>query len=257
MNELAVIGQGATAEVFEWTNGDCLKLFKQGYEDSARQEFHVSQQIMRTPLRIAKPKQLIQYQDRIGIIYERISGNSFGFIIMNDPSKMKAWAEQFARLHAEIHQSPLPDLPSPEEQLNGYIAHCSLLSDMQKSKLLSFLSSRSDIKALCHFDFHPLNVLRSEEQDVVIDWNNGKIYHPLADVALTTVLLKVSGFPEQLALSFCKNYIDAYLQLSGYDPQSFLHFQIAAAIARLNEKKAHETEAIERIIQHNLQLLLM
>jgi aminoglycoside phosphotransferase (APT) family kinase protein len=49
--------------------------------------------------------------------------------------------------------------------------------------------------ALCHFDFHPDQVLMTQRGPVVIDWMTAFRGHPLADVARSCVLLSFGQAP--------------------------------------------------------------
>jgi hypothetical protein len=119
MEDLVLIGVGNTAEVYDWKEGLCLKLFKAGYEDNAQKEFNITNEIRRTSLRIPNVYDLINYNGRVGVVYERVNGPLM-FDSLMKTNNIKKWGKLFAELHFEVHSCSVSSLSSPKEELGSY-----------------------------------------------------------------------------------------------------------------------------------------
>lgn len=96
----------------------------------------------------------------------------------------------------------------------------------------------SEPDALCHMDYHFLNVMYSGNDVRIIDWMNAKNGKPIWDYARTYVI-----FCEHLA-----GMKDMYLEkvLAKYPKAAFMKAAFVSAICRLNE---HDTEQVRRLIE--------
>lgn len=84
------------------------------------------------------------------------------------------------------HDLSLPDAyPIFEERIRS-----SKLDAYVKEKALQSLFSIEKMQTLCHFDFHPENIMFSNNAYVIIDWVNAKLAHPALDLARTYVIMK-------------------------------------------------------------------
>lgn len=100
---------------------------------------------------------------------------------------------------------------------------------------------------------------------VIIDWMTAHQGHPLADVAKTSVLLKIGQVPyagrAMRALInlwrglFYRTYIARYLELHPVATQDQIRtWMIPVAAARLNEHIAGEEKPLLRLIQSYLSM---
>jgi tRNA A-37 threonylcarbamoyl transferase component Bud32 len=254
MDDLVLIGTGNTAEVYSWKEGLCLKLFKPGYEGNAQKEYNITNEIRRTTLRIPNVYDVINFKGRVGVLYERINGSSM-FDTLMKTDDVKKCGEFFADLHYGVHSCSVPSLSSPRDEIGTLIEDCDLLGIEQRKQIYSLYQTLIDDDSLCHGDFHPLNIILSDIGPFIIDWTNCRSFHPLADIALSSIILKVAGFPKIIQMDFHDSYLKKYLELSSKDYISFLSWQIPLAIVRLNENKEAERNAILQLINNNLQKL--
>ncbi|MFT8352909.1 hypothetical protein [Clostridium saccharoperbutylacetonicum] len=72
-----VIGVGNTASVHEWGKDKVIKLFYPDYPKKAvEKEFHNAMTIRNMDFPKPKAYEIISYEDRLGIIYDMIRGES-------------------------------------------------------------------------------------------------------------------------------------------------------------------------------------
>ncbi|EQD39458.1 aminoglycoside phosphotransferase, partial [mine drainage metagenome] len=99
-----IIGVGNTATVYEWEKGKVVKLFYQDYPKAAvEKEFHNAKAI--SNMNFAKPKvyDIIFYEQRMGIIYERAEGKSL-LDWVTTTGDLQGCAVYMAKLHKSIIQ---------------------------------------------------------------------------------------------------------------------------------------------------------
>lgn len=115
-----IIGVGNTATVYKWENR-VLKLFYQGYPKKAvEKEFHNAMAIRN--MNFAKPKayEIITCEQRIGIIYNRVEGESLLDWVMKT-GDVQECAVYMAKLHKAIVQNRISNVLNYKEFLKFHI----------------------------------------------------------------------------------------------------------------------------------------
>ncbi len=247
MDRGRMIGQGRTADVYEWDQNQVLKLFKERIpEHLIENEFNTSIEINRLGLPSPKVIAKILYEGRDGIIYEKVQGVSMLKNILSKPWLIAKEAKRLAELHFKVHQSCSNELPALKLRLENNIKHTNLISAEKKNIIIGYLNNLPDGQCVCHGDFHPDNIFILPERVIILDWMTATKGSPEADVARTTLLLRVSSLPEQiptflrvivniLRSKLYKEYIKAYLELSHFAPEEIDKWELPVAAARLIE----------------------
>lgn len=201
---------GATADVHVWEAGRVLKLFHAGLPQAyAESEARVAGAVYAavraagSPLLVPAVGPVVAVGDRYGLVYERIEGRSLSDVVLQTrPHPIVACARRLAELHAAIHAVPVTETmtapPSQREQLRRKIDGARGLSVPLRYAAQQALARLpdEDEPGLCHGDFHPANVLLTEGGEaVVIDWHDATRGTPLADVARTSLLLRLATAP--------------------------------------------------------------
>jgi aminoglycoside phosphotransferase (APT) family kinase protein len=105
-----------------------------------------------------------------------------------DEPELVALSQRFATLQKSINGTVVEGLPDLVSRLGHEIAESGMRPDLI-AELVALLGQLDDRKrGVCHFDFHPLNVLVSATDWVVIDWLTVASGPPMADLARTMVL---------------------------------------------------------------------
>lgn len=93
--------------------------------------------------------------------------------------------------------------------------------------------------AICHGDFHPLNILMNDgEVSAILDWSGFRITDPTLDVAFTKVILTipapvlVTGFASE---GFVKRYLSAYQRELPLLPERLMYFEALRCVMALLE----------------------
>jgi Ser/Thr protein kinase RdoA (MazF antagonist) len=239
------IALGRTAEIYDWGNGQILKLFFDWQDlESIAYEQRMNRAVHASGLPVPAPGEIVQVNGRNGLIYERVDGVNMWETLAQRPWRLFEFARQTAGLHAEMHANATrPDLPPLRRKLEYKLQHASQLPAALKQAALSALAKLPEGGSICHGDFHPANILLTPTRAVTIDWIDASLGNPLADVARTSVIaLGAAGSSEvpnaalKIALRlFHANYLRRYFQLRPGGEQEYRRWLPIVAAARLSE----------------------
>jgi aminoglycoside phosphotransferase (APT) family kinase protein len=263
------IAYGRTAEVYTWEDGKVLKLFYDWMpQHSVQVEFEVSRKLASARLPVPQVYDRVQISNRHGIIYERLTGPTLLSQLVGKPWLMRRWASILAEMHAQLHTGTgidsLDGMPRMAESMVRDVLRAPHLEAGEKEKIAALIPGLPDGNVICHYDFHPDQILLTANGPVILDWMTARVGHPAADVARTLVILTY-GIPPGagwllrqavtvLAGLVRRSYLQQYLKLN---PQVTL-VQIQAwivpvAAARLCEGIENETQPILRTIRGMLR----
>ncbi len=154
--------------------------------------------------------------DRPTQVMERVTGGMALDAVLHAPWRAPALVRRLARLQARIHRLDPAGFPESEDLLDKRLrltrATADVLDDRAMSDALARIEQlaeelRDAPAAVCHGDFHPLNVLVDGEDMAVIDWTDSGIGDRHGDVARTLVLFSIASIAassavERVALRF-------------------------------------------------------
>lgn len=197
---MKLLGKGNTAEVLEYADGKVCKLFYEGYpREYVELEFQNAKEMYHCEIRIPEPFQIVMLENRNGIIYEKIEGETLLSLMRENAEKLEEYLDTFVKLHLDIISHHSKNVLSYKEYLTA----------MVKSKTANFqiildkINALPDGDCILHGDFHPNNILIVEDgTPVVIDFMNVCYGPALYDVARTYFLIK--QFDGYLAESYLK-----------------------------------------------------
>lgn len=194
MINLHKIDEGNTAEIFQLDNNRVLKLFKSGYsKESMLQEYHNHQLVSWMVPNVPKLYGIVEENCRVGYVMEQIKGISLAGHLLNEATFADAM-EQFVSLHKEWNKETPAEVISYKDWMKNTLHNKECVSD-----LLEKINRLSDGNTLCHGDFHPYNILVTEEnKPVVLDFANVCRAPKEYDIARTYFLMEEAG-AKQLA----------------------------------------------------------
>ena len=239
------IAYGRTAEIYNWHNGQVLKLFYNWFElDDIEFEARIARAIHASGLPVPTVGDVIRVNGRNGLAYQRLDGETMLKKMTTKPWNVFEYARRMAELHFEMHTSTIQaDIPSQRQKLSSKIRHAETLPEHLRAKALDALKTMPDYNRLCHGDFHPGNILITKQGEIVIDWIDASNGNPLADVARTTILAlgaiethQIQGYlPKALLRIFHEAYIRYYFKLSPGGEAEYNRWLPIVAAARLSE----------------------
>ena len=207
--------------------------------------------------------EVIEFEGRAGIIYERVEGPNMQDEFITKPWRIIELASRLAGLQAAVHECVLSDLPSHRQQLERKIRSATAIPVNERETALNALDRLPDGDALCHGDLHPFNVLMSPRGPIIIDWMDAGRGNPLADVAKTSLVLRLRrSVPDisvaaQVLMKAARNlihavYLNRYRYLRCIDFHQLAAWQTPIAASRLSAGIAGEQTQLLALIEDPL-----
>jgi hypothetical protein len=220
-----IIARGRTAEVMAWQDQQVLKLFYgEVPADLIEREVQAARLVSATDVPTPKLLGEVRHDGRRGLIYEQVEGESLLTLLGTQPWSCLRYARQFAELQAVIHHQSGGGLPSLKVSLENTIRGIEGLSPSLLTAALESLALLPAGETLCHFDYHPDQVMMTDIGLVVLDWMTARVGQPAADVARTMVLIRfgpvldaswlMKRFVDLLRGIFFRTYLRRYLELN-------------------------------------------
>jgi aminoglycoside phosphotransferase (APT) family kinase protein len=239
------IARGRTADVYNWQDGEVLKLFHDWFdlEDIQFEQF-INSAIHAAGLPVPAVGEILQINGHNGLVYERVNGQSVWKMLMKQPWNLPMFARQTAVLHAGMHSAIIQaDIPSQAKRLENKIRQAEALPAHFRETALKGLSGLPKGDSLCHGDFHPGNILVSGRKFVIIDWIDSSVGNSLADVARTSIIIlgatasaQIPNIMERFIVRrFHAIYLQHYFELRPGGENEYRQWLPVIAAARLSE----------------------
>jgi aminoglycoside phosphotransferase (APT) family kinase protein len=263
------IARGRTADVYAWPDNQVLKLFNDWVpEDWIQRELEIGRALAATSLPTPRLVERVSLDGGRGIVFERVAGPSMLQILTARPWRVVSLARQFAELHSMIHAQSGASfgagLASVRSSLAATLAQIESVPSQIRDEAMHRLGRLPDGAALCHFDFHPDQIMLTPRGPVILDWMSARQGHPLADVARTLVLTTFGQAPHLNRLmqslinvfrgAFGRQYLGRYLELQPQATRGQVEaWMLPVAAARLAEDIPGERHAILAFIARSLR----
>ncbi|PHA03556.1 aminoglycoside phosphotransferase [Bacillus pseudomycoides] len=145
------------------------------------------------------------------------------------------------KMHGVVVDSDL--LEPMLEKLHRQIESVHNLDEKQKDKLLRKLDSMVFEPRLCHGDFHPFNLIMSNDNVKIIDWVDSSSGDIRADVYRTYLLYS------QFSVELAEMYLRIYCKNTGLSKDEVLQWAPIIAGARLSENVSSENiEHLKKLV---------
>ena len=193
MEKGPILARGRTAEVYLWGNDCIIKLFYDWVPEKwITGEDSLSQIISNTDIPAPVCHGIVEDGQRKGIIFQRLNGKTFLNIISKQVYFLSKYTRKMAKIHTQILSHTDVGLPSIKERLQAIISGLPNISPALKDFCLQTLAELPEGDTICHFDFHPDQIIQTKDGDYVIDWSTVCRGDVCADIARTSYLLTMS-----------------------------------------------------------------
>lgn len=244
-----LIAQGRTSDIYAWGNDQTvIKLYQDWFQlEWIRIEKARFQAVQGYGLPIPTVGEITRANDRNGLILERIDGTNMLDMLIQNPQLASSLAIRLANLQVELHAvDGQPDIPLLPQKLEGKILDAAPLPDDLKTALIDKLHTMPHGNSICHGDFHPGNIIVTEDGEVIVDWLDCAYGNPIADVARSTILFLggITGNEtpdpavEELIHDTHQQYLAHYFAATQRDRAEYEQWLPIIAGARLNENIA-------------------
>jgi aminoglycoside phosphotransferase (APT) family kinase protein len=196
--DLRLIGQGAEAEVFERQDGRVIKLLRsQGSAERVAHEAAALEAARSAGVRVPQAYEQVVVDGRPGLVMEHMQGTDLLSVIGRKPWLVFRAGRLTGEIHARINAAPAPaSLPKVKDVMGDALARLEHGEPKVRLEWIEgILALLPDGDALCHGDFHPGQLMLSNDDCVTLDWPGAKRGDALFDYARTRVLLSIGEPP--------------------------------------------------------------
>lgn len=265
MEKGVLIGKGRSAEVYEWGESQALKLYYKEYRlEWIMYEAEMGRIVSEAGVPAPAVFDMVHIEGRTGLVYERITGSSMLHQVQSSPLQLRRCARDMARLQYATHRCTTTMLPRQKENLEHAIMDARGILQEKAQTICKVLDSFPEGDSICHGDFHPDNVVVTEDGCRAIDWNNANVGDPLCDVARTSLMFQSPYNPlEQsgimaAALRVARTiwnrvYLNEYCRLSQAKMEDVRRWMLPVAAARLREDVPGERAWLMGLIDDRLR----
>ena len=194
------IGNGRAAEVYEYGDGQVIKLWREsGHEEWVAREAQAQRAVIAAGVPAPAVIAETEIEGRPAIVMARVDGLDGLTAAEQKPWRIWSIGKATGRLHRQLADVPAPpELPTLVGMARHDITHSENIPESARPRLLALLERTPDGHALCHLDFHPGNVMKTPVGYMVIDLANACAGDPAGDHAKSLLLLRV-GSPAEVS----------------------------------------------------------
>jgi aminoglycoside phosphotransferase (APT) family kinase protein len=205
---------------------------------------------------------ITEVMGRPGIIMERIDGTDLLTRINARPWTVFKAGGILGEVHARLHSATASErLPFLKPTLAARIGSRKEVPPELARFAIDAMNELPEGDRICHFDYHPANVLMGPSGPVVIDWTNAKRGDHHADVARSVLILRL-GEPPPGSVStlvraltrlgravLLRGYMSAYRRHGPLDRALVERWVPVCAVDRLLDGIPEEVSAIHRLLK--------
>jgi len=237
-NLIDLVGTGGQADVYKYDKY-AVKLFKKHCsKNEAFYEAAIHATIENTQLPVPKIHEVLKIKDRWAIVMDMVNGITMKDVIVNDIQNVSLHISNIVDLQLKMHQVDGNGLKRLNERLTSKILCTNILNNSQKQHLINRLNSFDMGSKLCHGDFHFLNLIKTKNEIMIIDWNDAACGNPEADICRTYLIYLL------YANEIADLYLDAYCEKGNKERKDITKWLPIIAGARLCENKSDEVKTL-------------
>lgn len=185
-------------------------------------------------LPVPKVLDVTEIDGKQAIVMEYIPGKTLGSILLDNMEKAEYYMELFSDVQQEIHMVVASSLEPMSQKLRHQIESATILDQRQKYILINKLELLTYEKRLCHGDFHPFNLIVSDNKMAIIDWVDASAGDIRADIYRTYLLYS------QFSVELAEMYLQLHCRKIGLSKEEVFEWAPIIAGASLSENVSSE-----------------
>lgn len=194
-----------------YRDGDaCIKVFDSSYSKADVLNEALNQaRIEETGLNIPRIREVTMVDGKWAIVSDYIKGKTLSQLMKEDPDNKSKYIEMLVDLQLEVQSKTCPLLNKLKDKMNRKIC-LSELDATTRYDLHTRLEGMPKHTKVCHGDFHPSNIIISDDGTAyILDWSHATQGNASADAARTYLLFWLAGDIEG-----AKEYLDLFCKKS-------------------------------------------
>ena len=242
---MELIAKRKNKEIFV-ENNTVIKLYNEGHSQSDILNEALNQSRVEEYSNINVPKliEVKKIDNRWAIVSEKVEGYTISELLKNNPEAEDEYLNLFVDIQLIILSNEVPLLNRIKEKFTRKLENATNIDENTKYELLQRLQGMKNHNKLCHGDFHPSNVIVTEDQSIyVIDWAHVTQGNASADAARTYLLFSIDK-KEALA----EKYINIFAEKSGIPKAHIQRWIPIVAATQMTKNIPEEQEFLSKWI---------
>ena len=241
------LAEGRVSHVYVAKDKKVLKLLHKTVPDwKVDDEFRRCQIITKAGVPSPRALEVVEVDGRRGIIFEWAGESDLMKAKLGNPFNLNSGAQFMSTVHQDLLKREAPELPDLKREalrLSRLLPEGTILPG-QFEILDRYLDQLPSSNTICHMDFQPGNIMLNENGYQVIDWSEAVRGVPVADIALTSLILAMAETSPGTSLllriiipifrkAFEKRYRTHVTSQMGITSESLQDWMLVAGIFRL------------------------
>ena len=262
LRNLKLLAQGGQADIYELGKDKVIRVLRNiEDEEYLKTEMTIMKSLKEKNKAVPKVYEYLKIEGRPSIIMERLYGDTMLTDMKKKPLHILKQAEKLAKLHLEVADSAEGlGMISINDRADYLISKAEMLDNEIKKFVLNILEELPRGNDICHGDFHPGNIIITNEKYYVIDWFGATSGEKLSDIAHTYLLLRntpkipgISNF-QNFIIGFSgsmisKRYIITCEKLYPFDWNKFSKWMVVRAAERVYYGMQAEKESLIKFLK--------
>ena len=221
------IGRGANGTIYRIDKDNVVKVYN---NPEALADIQHEREVAKLALILGIPTAIsydvVKVGDSYGSVFELLNARSFAKILAREPEKLDWCVEEFVKMLKLIHSTEVPKgkLPDMRERALDWAEFMQdYLPKAAGEKLAALVTAIPHDNHMLHGDYHTKNLELQNDEVLLIDMDTLAVGNPIFELGSMynsfigfseldhNVILKFQGFDWQLARTFWRKSLSAYL----------------------------------------------
>lgn len=181
-----------------YREGDkCIKVFDESFsKQDVLNEALNQARVEETGLSIPEILEVTMVDGKWAIVTRFIEGKTLAHTMADDPENKGKYIEMLVNLQTDVHSKTCPLLNKLKDSMSRKIC-LTELDATTRYDLYTRLDAMPKHNKLCHGDFHPANIIITEDgTPYIIDWSHATQGNASADASITYLNFRLAGDDE-------------------------------------------------------------
>lgn len=221
------IGRGSNGTIYRIDKDNVVKVYN---NPEALADIQHEREVAKLALILGIPTAIsydvVKVGDSYGSVFELLNARSFAKILAREPEKLDWCVEEFVKMLKLIHSTEVPKgkLPDMRERALDWAGFMQdYLPKAAGEKLAALVTAIPHDNHMLHGDYHTKNLELQNDEVLLIDMDTLAVGNPIFELGSMynsfigfseldhNVILKFQGFDWQLARTFWRKSLSAYL----------------------------------------------
>ncbi len=221
-----VVGEGANGKVYRVDKDTIVKVYKNADSlDDIKRERELSRTAFVLGIPTAIPYDVVKVGDTFGSVFELLDAKSFAELLREDEGYLEWIAAQTVDVMKTLHSTKAPaSLPLQSDMAQQWLREAEgCFDEGHEAKLRYLIESIPETGTMLHGDLHIKNIMRQNDETLLIDMDTLCEGHPIYELAFiynaykgfgiadSGVVTRFLGLPAERAYRLLRRIMALYL----------------------------------------------